>query len=135
MRFDKALLLDNVKFGKKNVINNGDINAKAENANLGFGAVRIQVIKYRTKNKNGILLIKFFFKFIEKLFWKSVVIIQKNTVNILEKIINKISFCKIKLASIFLLSVNKVENPCNDLACQYKNNKLTLHKKIKNFLL
>ena len=62
-------------------------------------------------------------------------IMQKNIANILEKIINKISFCKIKLASIFLLSVNKDENPCNDLACQYKNNKHALDKKIKNFLL
>jgi hypothetical protein len=68
VKFDKFLLLANVKFGKKNVINNGDINAKAENANLGFGAVIIQVIKYKTKNRNGILLIKFFLKFIEKLF-------------------------------------------------------------------
>jgi hypothetical protein len=135
VKFDKVLLLANVKFGKKNVINNGDINAKAENANLGFGAVRIQIIKYKTKNRNGILPIKFFLKFIKKLFWKSVMIIQKKVANILEKIINKISLCKIKLASIFLLSVTKVENPCNDLACQYKNNKPTLHKKIKNFLL
>ena len=135
MKFDKFLLLANVKFGKKNVINNGDINAKAENANLGFGAVKIQLIKNKTKNRNGILLIKFFFKCIEKLFWKSVVIIHKNIVNILEKIINKISFCKIKLASIFLLSVNKDENPSNDLACQYKNNNHELDKKIKNFLL
>ena len=60
---------------------------------------------------------------------------DKKITNILEKIINKISLCKIKFTSMSFLFVTKDENPCRDLACEYKNNKLIPHKNKRILLL